>query len=154
MTTHSVHQKRDVHQHVTDHIIAAVEAGAGDWRMPWHRSRTSYGARSRPINVTSGKTYQGINTVSLWAAAMANGYASQTWGTYKQWQDQGAQVRRGEKASPVDFYKQFETPDPDDDTKTRTMRVARMYWSFAAEQVDGAHVDNWQEASGSPASRT
>ena len=55
MTMHSVHRKRDVHQHVTDHIIDAIEAGAGDWRMPWHRSRTSYGARSRPVNVRSGE---------------------------------------------------------------------------------------------------
>ncbi len=75
---------------------------------------------------------------------MANGYDSQTWGTSRQWKDQGAQVRRGEKASPVVFYKQFETLDPDDDTKTRTMRVARMYWSFAAEQVDGAHVEPFE----------
>ena len=76
MSNPKVHRKRDVHQHVTDHIISVIEAGAGDWRMPWHRSITNYGARSRPINVMSGKTYQGINTVSLWAAAMANGYAS------------------------------------------------------------------------------
>ena len=59
MTTHSVHRKRDVHQHVTDHIIAAIEAGAGDWRMPWHRSRTSYGARSRPVNMAS-ETYENM----------------------------------------------------------------------------------------------
>ena len=28
-----------VHQHVTNHIIAAIEAGAGDWRMPWQLKR-------------------------------------------------------------------------------------------------------------------
>ena len=32
MATQKVHEKRDVHQHVTDHIIAAIEAGAGDTR--------------------------------------------------------------------------------------------------------------------------
>ncbi len=63
MAKQRVQQNRDVHQHVTDHIIAAIEAGAGDWRMPWHRSSTSYGAQSRPVNVASGKAYQGINTV-------------------------------------------------------------------------------------------
>ena len=70
MTKHSVHRKRDVHQHVTDHIIDAIEAGAGDWRMPWHRSRTSYGARSRPVKVTSGRrdlrlTYAQIRRLKL-----------------------------------------------------------------------------------------
>jgi antirestriction protein ArdC len=27
---------RDIYQEATDHIIAAIEAGAGEWVMPWH----------------------------------------------------------------------------------------------------------------------
>ena len=30
--------RRDVHQQITDQIIAAIEAGAGPAEMPWHRS--------------------------------------------------------------------------------------------------------------------
>jgi len=28
--------RADIYQTVTDSIVAAIEAGAGDWRMPWH----------------------------------------------------------------------------------------------------------------------
>lgn len=31
-------ERRDVHQQVTDNIIAAIEAGVGEWQMPWRRS--------------------------------------------------------------------------------------------------------------------
>ena len=72
----------DVHQHVTDQIIAAIEAGTGSWEMPWHRP----GAQLQlPVNVESNKHYNGINILNLWFAAEAKGYGSHLWGTYRQW---------------------------------------------------------------------
>src|SRR2546425_12738383 len=48
----------DVHQSITDKIVAAIEAGAGDARLPWHRT----GASSiLPKNVATGNAYNGIN---------------------------------------------------------------------------------------------
>jgi hypothetical protein len=47
------------------------------------------------------KPYRGINTVCLWAAAQAKGYERGEWATYQQWQERGAQVRKGEKATTV-----------------------------------------------------
>src|SRR5437773_7211177 len=88
---------RDVYARVTAQIINAVEQGAGTWRMPWH---TSGRFAFSPINVTSKKPYRGINTVCLWAAAQAKGYVSDN-----QWQDRGAQVRKGEKSTLVVFWK-------------------------------------------------
>ena len=64
--------------------------------MPWH---TSGRFAFSPINVTSKKPYRGINTVCLWAAAQAKGYERGEWATYQQWQERGAQVRKGEKAT-------------------------------------------------------
>ena len=95
-------EERDVYARVTAQIITAIEQGAGTWRMPWH---TSGKFSSSPINVASKKAYRGINTVCLWAAAEAKGYDSGEWGTYKQWQERGAQVRKGEKATLVVFWK-------------------------------------------------
>ena len=31
----------DIHQHITDKIVSAIERGAGDFRLPWHRSAGS-----------------------------------------------------------------------------------------------------------------
>src|SRR3954463_4793354 len=94
-------ERRDVYATITSQIIRAIENGVGNWRMPWH---TSGRFASSPINVTSRKPYRGINTVCLWAAAEEKGYESGEWGTYKQWQERGAQVRRGEKATTVVYW--------------------------------------------------
>jgi len=133
-------EKQDVYARVTSQIVNAIEAGVGSWRMPWHRSgRFAFS----PINVTSKKPYRGINTVCLWAAAESKGYESGEWGTYKQWQDRGAQVRKGEKSTTVVFWKfangTEENQDGDDDQPTTSSRLlfTRGYSVFNAAQVDG-----------------
>jgi antirestriction protein ArdC len=32
-------ERADVYQRVTDQIIEALERGAGEWRMPWHKGK-------------------------------------------------------------------------------------------------------------------
>ena len=71
------HDRIDIHQQITDQIITAIEAGAGDFRLPWHKS----GTISRPTNIDSKKAYRGVNIVALWAAAYNRGYSSAVWGT-------------------------------------------------------------------------
>ena len=113
MTRNSNRNRKDVYQTVTDQIVAAIEAGAGEWQMPWHRAGEGL---NRPVNIDTGNAYRGINIVALWAAGQVRGYSSGTWGTYRQWQKAGAQVRKGEKASTVVFYKEFDVEEPDPDT--------------------------------------
>ena len=76
----------------------SAKACAGEFRLPWHRSA---GNSTRPVNFASKKHYRGLNVLSLWAAADDKGYVPGTWGTYRQWSEAGAQVRKGEKASYV-----------------------------------------------------
>ena len=129
-----------MYQRVTSQIITAIENGVGSWRMPWHTSgRFAYS----PINVTSKKPYRGINTVCLWAAAEAKGYERGEWGTYQQWKERGAQVRKGEKATCVVFWKfADDTTDGQDDegheqTDRSRLLFTRGYSVFNAAQVDG-----------------
>jgi antirestriction protein ArdC len=129
----------DVHEEITNRIIAAIERGAGEFKLPWHRPA---GSITRPTNIQSKKTYRGINVVTLWVEAQLRGYAMPVWGTYKQFQEAGCQVRKGEKASLVVFYKEIEferdAPDgADEDDRTGSAWMARGYWVFNAEQVDG-----------------
>ena len=130
-------EKQDVYSRVTSQIIKAIEAGVSNWRMPWH---TSGKFAFSPINVTSKKPYRGINTVCLWAAAQAKGYERGEWGTYQQWQERGAQVRKGEKATLVVFWKfANNTAETDDDTPKSGSRLlfTRGYSVFNAAQVEG-----------------
>ncbi|MCW1841766.1 ArdC family protein [Prosthecomicrobium hirschii] len=126
----------DIHQTITDRIVAAIEAGAGPWKMPWHRGA---GGR-RPVNAASGKAYQGVNVLALWVEATGCGYSSHNWGTYRQWAATGCQVRRGCKAAHVVFYKQIEVQhdDPDaDDDQPDTRLFARATPVFNANLVNG-----------------
>lgn len=131
----------DIYQRITDQIAAAIEAGAGKWRMPWHFGADG-AAPGLPVNAATGKPYRGVNTVVLWATAQAEGYRSVIWATYRQWAELGAQVRKGERASPVVFWKisgKDEQEDVDDvaDDGRRPLVLARGYSVFNAAQVDG-----------------
>jgi antirestriction protein ArdC len=132
-------EKRDVYARVTDQIVTAIEQGVGTWRMPWH---TSGRFAFSPINVASKKPYRGINTVCLWAAAQAKGYERGEWATYQQWQERGAQVRKGEKATTVVFWKfahdSAEGQEGDESHASGSrLLFTRGYSVFNAAQVDG-----------------
>jgi antirestriction protein ArdC len=128
---------RDVYTQVTDTIISAIEAGAGQWDMPWHRHGVTH---TRPMNALTGKRYRGVNVLALWAAAEARGFTTGLWGTYRQWQEKGAQVRKGEKSSLVVFFKELAVDETNPDTgETERGRrlIAKASSVFNANQVDG-----------------
>lgn len=132
----------DLFERITSQIIEAIEAGAGAFVMPWHR----WGEETaQPVNVASGRPYRGINTLLLWAAAEAGGYSSGRWATYRQWTEAGAQVRKGQKSTAILFWKSAAKEEPADRDgesagPTRPRFVARLYYVFNAEQVDGGEA--------------
>jgi len=130
-------EKRDVFQKVTDQIVKAIEEGAGSYRMPW---RTSGGFPHSPLNAVTKRPYRGINILVLWATAQEKGYKSGTWATYKQWAELGGQVRKGEKSANVVFWKFFdreEKPETGEERSSKRIPMARDYWVFNSDQVDG-----------------
>ncbi len=99
----------------------------------------------RPINIASAKPYNGVNILSLWVAAQACGFGSNLWGTYRQWQERGCQVRRGEKSSLIVFYKKLEFERTDEDTgetASAERLMARASFVFNAAQVDGFNLES------------
>jgi antirestriction protein ArdC len=133
--------KFDVHQEVTNRIVDALEH-AGEFLLPWIANTAA--SFARPVNVASRKPYNGVNIVSLWVAAQASQYPSNVWGTYRQWQEAGCQVRKGEKSSLVVFYKTFDAEQINDQTgeaEPAERKVLRASWVFNAAQVDGFPLD-------------
>lgn len=125
----------DLFEKVTADLIAAIEDGAKDWRMPWHR----LGAAGLPRNA-DGRAYRGWNALVLAMVAAARGWTSSTWATYNAWKRHGAQVRRGERGTQVVLWKpteRHETTDDGDESVHRSL-FARAFTVFSAEQVDGA----------------
>jgi len=138
-------QQKDIYQRITDQIVAAIERGAGAWRMPWHG--TGDVGTARPVNAVSRRPYRGVNVLALWAAAEAGGYPTGVWATYRQWSALGAQVRRGERGSLVVFWKVYDRehqeegddapPEDERDGRGDRRLFARGYTVFNAAQVDG-----------------
>lgn len=127
----------DVYQKVTETIIEQIEAGAGDYTMPWYLDGSP---AVRPRNPVTCHVYRGINVLTLAIAARAANYPNGLWATYRQWQLTGAQVREGEKGTLIVFWKILDRPaqpyieDEEQDTPRRI--VARGFWVFNAAQVD------------------
>lgn len=133
---------RRIYERTTRQIIAAIEAGTGPFRMPWHHDGSS---TSRPVNVTSGKNYRGANTLLLWAAAESAGYSSGVWGTYRQWTTKGAQVRRGEHATTVIFWKPVRGADHADEGDDEEPARGRRFIARGYNVFNRCQVDNYEE---------
>jgi len=117
-----------VFQVVTDRVLALLKQGTVPWHKPWH------GGEQMPRNLVSRKAYRGVNVFLLHAMA----YESQYWVTYKQAQGLGGNVRKGEKACPVVFWKWLDTDKLDPKTgKPEQVPMLRYYSAFNVAQCEG-----------------
>ena len=106
--------------------------------MPWQRDGT------HPVLPTNAVTGQGLSRCQHpepLGCRLGTGLLLGEWATLRQWNEKGAHVRKGEKATPIVFYKEVTVGDeavPEDaQGETERRRLARCYWVFAAEQVEG-----------------
>ncbi|MGK5078768.1 zincin-like metallopeptidase domain-containing protein [Janthinobacterium sp. HLX7-2] len=83
---------------IADKLIAQLKEGTAPWQKPWQPGEPG---AFLPFNPTTSKRYKGINALHL----MSEGYADQRWMTYKQAASAGAQVRHGEKGTPIQYWK-------------------------------------------------
>lgn len=130
--------KTDVYQKVTDRIVAELEKGVQPWFKPWNAEHAA-GRITRPLRA-NGIPYRGINIVMLWGSAMDRGFAAPLWLTYKQAQELGGQVRKGEKGSLVVYANKITRTETDEATgeeQERDIPFMKGYTVFNAEQVDG-----------------
>ena len=89
----------DLYQTITDKIIAELSAGTAPWVRPW-----SGAADPLPRNAVSQRPYRGINNVLLGLEAFGHGYATNQWLTFRQANQLGGRVRKGEHGSTIIYY--------------------------------------------------
>jgi antirestriction protein ArdC len=126
------------YQVITDRLITMLEAGTAPWQKPWAGGTSAF-----PKNIKSKKPYSGIN---VWMLHMS-GHSSAYFLTFKQAQELGGSVRKGEKGFPVVFTKQLPpraVDVPTDNGGTERMidartggRMLKYYTVFNVEQCDG-----------------
>ena len=138
-------EKQPFHALVAQRLIEQLRQGTAPWQRPWVAGEPS---SFLPMNPTTGKRYRGINAMYL----LAQGHSDQRWLTYKQAAAVGAQVRKGEKGTPIQYWKfadeRTKTDDagkPVRDTNGALVKEqvrlehARVFYAtvFNAEQIDG-----------------
>lgn len=135
-------------QAVAGRIIEMLEAGVAPWQKPWD---SELAPPRLPNNPVTGNRYKGVNALYL----MAQGYDDPRWMTYKQAESIGGQVMRGEKGTPIQYWKFSEErtrqdedgrPVLDDESKARKYTVVSerpalfMATVFNASQIEGLPI--------------
>ena len=114
MTRKTKAKRADVYSRITYNIVSALELGTRPWIRPWNAEHAA-GRTTKPLR-HCGTSYNGINIIILWQAAMACDYAAPIWMTYRQAHELGGHVRKGKKASSL--YTQIRSSAP-----SRTLTV-------------------------------
>jgi len=122
--------QKDVYSEVTNRIIAQLEQGVVPWQSPYF-SKVGF-----PKNFASGKAYRGINVFLLGSLR----YVSPYFLTYRQAQELGGQVRKGEHGAFVIKYGTY-TKDTEGaasaEESAEERRYLRAYTVFHSSQIDG-----------------
>lgn len=129
--------RADVYNRVTDSIIATLEAGVRPWMKPWANAAGD-GFVARPVR-HNGAAYRGINIMMLWSEAMDKGFSASMWMTYRQAQELGSHVRKGETGSLVVYANSFTKTETDEKGEDVELEIPFLkgYTVFNVEQIEG-----------------
>ena len=109
----------DISAQITAQLIEAIESRDPEDTspiLPWHR--TGMMNHLAPRNASTAQHYQGSNIAFLFFSAMAAGFTSSTWATYKQWEALGAQVAKGQTSTLLFRWVISKNDDDKDQAKT------------------------------------
>jgi antirestriction protein ArdC len=98
-------ERTSLYDEVTGRIVAQLERGRLPWVQPWGKANAL--SPGLPRNALTGRTYSGVNILILWATVIEHGYPSQGWLTFRQAQEAGGRVRKGEKGTTVVYADRF-----------------------------------------------
>ena len=120
--------KGDIYQTITERFIEQMKRGTVPWQKPWLSVQ----------NLVSQKPYRGINSLLLGSMD----YQPPYWVTLKQTVDHGGHVKKGEKSTPIIYYKFLEKRDDTGNVMMREdgrpSRIPFVRWSnvFNLEQAE------------------
>ncbi len=136
---------KSLHEIVAENIIKKLEQGRAPWQKPWNSNSPAF---ELPYNAITGNRYKGINSLSL----LSSDREDPRWMTFNQASAKGWNVRKGEKASLIQFVKTHELiakkdekgkPILDEQGKPVKAKVGldraiiTSAWVFNAQQIDG-----------------
>lgn len=133
--------KNNIVDKVNEMIFEAMAKGIVPWHKTWVTEKpTGYSVFQSHRNAFTGRPYNGMNVFLLHITAELRGYGDTRWATFKQYQQAGLNVRRGEHGTTVIFWT-FLKVDKDEEgkklAKPKTIPYLKSYVVFNGDQVDG-----------------
>ena len=119
----------DIYAEVTSRIIQQMENGVIPWHKPWIAS-------GKAISHATGKAYSLLNQMLL---GRPGEYV-----TFKQCQEAGGRIRKGEKAHMVVFWKWIEQED-EETGEVKEVPFLRYYNVFHIDQCEGVTAKHTSE---------
>ncbi|MBB3941291.1 antirestriction protein ArdC [Novosphingobium fluoreni] len=132
--------RANLYDEVTARIITELEAGRLPWVQPWGRIDTT--GPSLPRNALTGRNYSGVNVLILWGAVIEQGFPTQSWLTFRQAQEAGGCVMKGEHGVTVVYADRF-TPETEkerarrDGDEARAVPFLKRFTVFNVAQCEG-----------------
>ncbi len=119
---------------ITNRILDQLEKGNIPWQRPW----ASRGEAGLPRNLRTLKPYRGIN---VWVL-MSAGYSSPYFLTFKQAQELGGSVRKGEHGLPVVYWQfgEHSKANGDGELENHEYAFCRYYTVFNVCQCENLAV--------------
>lgn len=132
-------------------LVAPILAKLKKGEIPWIKKYDSVGFMKQ-INTISGNRYNGFNQFILSLVTQEKGYKSAEWLTFKQAQQLGGTIRKGEKGTSVLYSSKYIPKDVKND-KTLTEKekegksifFLKSYSVFNLTQTEGIDYDNYSE---------
>ena len=141
--------RQDVYSRITSEIVASLEQGVRPWGKPWTAEHPA-GPISQPLRF-NGQPYSGINILSLWVSAAAQGFAAPIWMTFRQAIELNAHVRKGQKGSLVVYANAITRTEHDEtigEDVEHEIHYMKGYTVFNVEQIDGLPDHYYAKATG------
>lgn len=149
-----------LHEIVANNIIKQLEKGTAPWQLPWNSNGPSF---MLPYNAITGNRYKGINILSLLSAQRED----PRWMTFKQAENKGYSVKKGEKATLIQYVKTHdyftsrdeqgriinrEDGKPLKEFQKLKTPIITTAWVFNAQQINGIEpliikepkITNWE----------
>lgn len=125
-------KNQDFKEEITNKVIELMKKNGSNWIKSWSEDKSLL----LPVNAITNKHYNGINIVCLWSAERD----TNEWATYKQWQNSGKQVKKGEKSTRVLRYIQMQKDD--ENQELELIPITKVFNVFNADQLEGYTPNN------------
>ena len=124
---------------VADYFIEEMKKSTAPWQQDWDNA-----VNVVPVSAVTEAPYRGTNALLLMAVRMSQGYGDNRWLTFRQVQELGGKVKKGEHGTKCIFWKHLVEKDEKDEDKTVERLIPCPFVVFNSEQCDNLNLKKFE----------